>query len=134
MAAFLVHAECCAASKQAAAGGLHLTALLKVANNTCTQSKLTLIQRFVHIQHYYAMSGSAATSTLGWLDLGMFGAMLGVSALIGVYFALTSKQDSAKEYLMGGKNMGMFPVSISLIARFVKNHCYIYQDKISLPS
>jgi hypothetical protein len=75
----------------------------------------------VHIQHYYyAMSGGAATSVLGWLDLGMFGAMLGVSALIGIYFALTSKQDSAKEYLMGGKNMGMFPVSISLIARFVK--------------
>lgn len=66
------------------------------------------------------MNGGAATSALGWLDLGVFGAMLGLSALIGVYFALTSKQDSAKEYLMGGKNMGMFPVSISLIARFVQ--------------
>jgi len=62
---------------------------------------------------------SGETSVLGWLDISMFAAMLGFSALIGVYFALTSKQDSAKEYLMGGKNMDMLPVSISLVARSV---------------
>ncbi|XP_059479015.1 sodium-coupled monocarboxylate transporter 1-like [Neocloeon triangulifer] len=61
----------------------------------------------------------AAPPSLGWIDLGMFALMLAMSAFIGVYFGLSKKQDTAKEYLMGGKSMGMLPVSISLIASFV---------------
>lgn len=56
-----------------------------------------------------------------WLDYLVFGAMLLFSALIGVYFAFfaSKKQNTTSEYLMGGKTMGMFPISMSLIARYI---------------
>lgn len=116
VAAFLVHVECCSGCRP------HLSLPLKFANYIHAErerERQRVNREFVHLESV-AMSGGAATSALGWLDLGMFGAMLGLSALIGLYFGLTAKQDSAKEYLMGGKNMGMFPVSISLIARYLK--------------
>lgn len=55
----------------------------------------------------------------GWLDYTVFGAMLLASSLIGIYFAFFArrKQDNTAEYLMGGKTMGVLPVSMSLIAR-----------------
>jgi len=53
------------------------------------------------------------------LDYAVFCTMLALSALIGVYFAFFAKQkqNTTAEYLMGGKNMGIVPVSLSLIAR-----------------
>ncbi|XP_053624569.1 sodium-coupled monocarboxylate transporter 1-like [Plodia interpunctella] len=56
-----------------------------------------------------------------WLDYVVFGAMLLLSALIGVYFAFfaSKKQNTTAEYLMGGKTMGMFPISMSLIASYI---------------
>ncbi|XP_075990715.1 sodium-coupled monocarboxylate transporter 2-like [Anticarsia gemmatalis] len=56
-----------------------------------------------------------------WLDYLVFGAMLLFSALIGVYFAFfaSKKQNTTAEYLMGGKTMGMFPISMSLIASYI---------------
>lgn len=52
-------------------------------------------------------------------DYIVFAAMLIVSSLIGVYFAFFArvKQNTTSEYLMGGKTMGIFPISMSLIAR-----------------
>jgi solute carrier family 5 (sodium-coupled monocarboxylate transporter), member 8/12 len=52
-------------------------------------------------------------------DYVIFVIMLGMSALIGVYFGFVSKrkQDNTTEYLLGGKTMSKFPVSASLIAR-----------------
>jgi hypothetical protein len=54
-----------------------------------------------------------------WVDYCVFGGMLLLSALIGVYFAFFAKQkqNTTNEYLMGGKTMGIFPISMSLIAR-----------------
>nr|XP_022913659.1 sodium-coupled monocarboxylate transporter 1-like [Onthophagus taurus] len=54
-------------------------------------------------------------------DYIVFGVMLIVSALIGVYFAFFAKvkQDTTSEYLMGGKTMGIFPISMSLIASYI---------------
>ena len=52
-----------------------------------------------------------------WSDYLLFGSLLGVSLLIGVFFGFWSKQDSAAEYLFGGKHMGYLPVAISTIAR-----------------
>lgn len=54
-----------------------------------------------------------------FFDYIIFAIMLFISALIGVYFAFfaKTKQNTTKEYLMGGKTMGIFPVSMSLIAR-----------------
>ncbi|KAK3908025.1 Sodium-coupled monocarboxylate transporter 1 [Frankliniella fusca] len=55
------------------------------------------------------------------LDYTVFGAMLLASSFIGIYFAFcaTRKQDNTAEYLMGGKTMGVFPVSMSLIASYI---------------
>jgi hypothetical protein len=55
----------------------------------------------------------------GPFDYTVFSAMLAASALIGVYFGFFARRDNTtSEYLMGGKNMGIFPVSMSLISRY----------------
>lgn len=55
----------------------------------------------------------------GWPDYLVFGVMLLMCALIGVYFGFYDKANNAtaSEYLMGGRNMKTFPVAMSLIAR-----------------
>lgn len=55
----------------------------------------------------------------GWLDYTLFGLLLLVSVLIGVYFGFFSKQDSTTEYLLGGKRMGCFPVAMSILASHI---------------
>ncbi|XP_017784798.1 PREDICTED: sodium-coupled monocarboxylate transporter 1-like [Nicrophorus vespilloides] len=54
-------------------------------------------------------------------DYIVFAAMLLISALIGVYFAFFAKvkQNTTSEYLMGSKTMGIFPISMSLIASYI---------------
>lgn len=63
----------------------------------------------------------AGDSTLfGWADYLVFGLMLGVSAAIGIYYAVIGrKKNSTREFLMAGRNMNTFPVSMSLIASFM---------------
>jgi len=63
--------------------------------------------------------GPSALPAFDALDYTVFCVMLALSALIGVYFAFFAKQkqNTTAEYLMGGKNMGIVPVSLSLIAR-----------------
>lgn len=53
-------------------------------------------------------------------DYTIFGIMLALSALIGVYFGFISKkkQNNTNEYLLGGKQMNFFPIAASLIARY----------------
>lgn len=53
------------------------------------------------------------------LDYVVFAVMLLLSALIGIYFAFFAKQkqNTTAEYLLGGKKIGIFPISMSLIAR-----------------
>lgn len=58
--------------------------------------------------------------TFSWYDYILFCSMLVVSAAIGIYFGcFGSKQATTKEYLMGGKTMKVFPISMSLVARLV---------------
>ncbi|EFA00982.1 sodium-coupled monocarboxylate transporter 1 [Tribolium castaneum] len=58
--------------------------------------------------------------SFSWYDYILFCVMLGLSALIGVYFGcFGSKQRSADEYLMGNKKMKVFPISVSLVASHV---------------
>lgn len=48
----------------------------------------------------------------------VFGTMLGLSALIGIYYGwYKGNQNTVTEYMLGGKAMGIFPISMSLIAR-----------------
>jgi Na+/proline symporter len=60
------------------------------------------------------------TVLFGWADYLVFGAMLAISAAIGVYYACVGgKQKSTTEFLMAGRNMSTFPVAMSLIASFM---------------
>lgn len=74
------------------------------------------------------MNGTAETTTMdgppkmetllfSWLDYTLFTLMLVLSALIGIYFGVFKKQDSTKEYILGGKTMKTFPIAMSLVAR-----------------
>ena len=51
----------------------------------------------------------------GWEEYFVMSLMLLVSALIGIYFYWKGQKSNA-EYLLGGKQMGVLPVSMSLIA------------------
>ena len=59
----------------------------------------------------------AVTLTFSLWDYAVFGGMILVSFLIGVYHAFTANQ-SNDEYLMGGKSIGVLPMAISLCASF----------------
>ncbi|XP_065561213.1 LOW QUALITY PROTEIN: sodium-dependent multivitamin transporter-like [Artemia franciscana] len=67
--------------------------------------------------------GEDLVQRFGWQDYLVFGLMLGVSAVIGIYYAIPRKKNtqtsSTDEFLMGGRNMGTFPVAMSLIASFM---------------
>ena len=52
----------------------------------------------------------------GWEEYFIFSLMLLVSLLIGVFFWWKGQNDNS-EYMMGGKSMGTFPMTMSLIAR-----------------
>lgn len=57
--------------------------------------------------------------TFGPIDYAVFVGMLTISAAIGVYQACKSRRnvDAVREYLVGGRAMSIFPISMSLIAR-----------------
>lgn len=54
-----------------------------------------------------------------WYDYAAFSLMLIISMAIGTYFGFWKKQDNKEEYLLGGKSMGVIPVTISLITSTV---------------
>lgn len=51
------------------------------------------------------------------IDYGIFTLMLVLSSLIGIYYGFfaKTKQNTTDEYLFGGKQMTLLPISISLI-------------------
>ncbi|XP_045779079.1 sodium-coupled monocarboxylate transporter 1-like [Maniola jurtina] len=53
------------------------------------------------------------------IDYSVFVVMLAVCGGIGIYFGFVKKQNSAQEYLMGGRNMKLVPVCFSLVASFI---------------
>lgn len=54
-------------------------------------------------------------------DYTVFILLLVLSALIGIYYGFIAKkkQDNTAEYLLGGKEMTLFPIAISLIVAYV---------------
>lgn len=53
-----------------------------------------------------------------WPDYLMFVIMLLLCICIGIYFGFMQKTKSTEsEYLVGGRNMMVFPIALSLIAR-----------------
>ena len=58
--------------------------------------------------------------TFGTIDYVVFGCMLAVSVLIGVYHAFAhGGQKSTKTFLLAGGNMNPIPVAMSLVATFI---------------
>lgn len=57
----------------------------------------------------------------GTYDYVVFGLTLAICAVVGVYYAFWDKNKGNKneedEYLVGGRNMSVFPVALSLVAR-----------------
>ncbi|VVC95507.1 unnamed protein product [Leptidea sinapis] len=54
-----------------------------------------------------------------WVDYVVFVFMLAISAFVGVYWGFLKKQTTQSDYLLGGRNMQVLPVSMSLVASFI---------------
>lgn len=62
----------------------------------------------------------------GMPDYLVFVVMLAICALIGVYFGFIEKKphkkgDEESDYLVGGRQMKVIPITMSLIARYVQS-------------
>ncbi|KAL6447758.1 hypothetical protein ACFW04_000123 [Cataglyphis niger] len=55
----------------------------------------------------------------GTSDYTVFAVMLIACGFVGIYFGFVNKSSGEDEYLVGGRNMKTFPVSLSLIASFI---------------
>ncbi|XP_044736106.1 sodium-coupled monocarboxylate transporter 2-like [Chrysoperla carnea] len=58
----------------------------------------------------------ATYTAFAWTDYILFVGMLLMSVVVGIYFGFFQKQDTSDKYLFGGKQMGYFPVALSLTA------------------
>ena len=54
----------------------------------------------------------------GWEEYVIFALMLTISASIGVYYWWKGQKNNA-DFLLGGKSMGVFPMTMSLVASFM---------------
>ncbi|XP_076239427.1 sodium-coupled monocarboxylate transporter 1 [Calliopsis andreniformis] len=63
----------------------------------------------------------SSQNSFNLIDCAVFAGMLGISAIVGVYQAYKSRKntDAVREYLVGGQNMSIFPISMSLIASYI---------------
>lgn len=57
--------------------------------------------------------------SFGIWDYTVFAFMLVTCGFVGIYFGFVKKSSGEDEYLVGGRNMKTFPVSLSLIASFI---------------
>lgn len=62
---------------------------------------------------------SESMQNFGMWDYIIFAVMLIVCGFVGIYFGFVKKSSGEDEYLVGGRNMKTFPVSLSLIASFI---------------
>uniref|UniRef100_H2YIT7 Sodium-coupled monocarboxylate transporter 1 n=1 Tax=Ciona savignyi TaxID=51511 RepID=H2YIT7_CIOSA len=63
----------------------------------------------------------AVPTELSTADYAVFGVTLGFSAAIGIFYAIKDwrSREGTEEYLLGGRNLGMIPVSLSLSVSFM---------------
>lgn len=65
-----------------------------------------------------AINSPETASLFTAIDYAVFGAMLAISAGIGLWFGCFNKgEQTTEEYLLGGRKMKTIPIAISLIAR-----------------
>lgn len=62
---------------------------------------------------------SESMQNFGMPDYTVFAVMLIVCGIIGIYFGFVKKSSGEDEYLVGGRNMKTFPISLSLLASFI---------------
>lgn len=62
---------------------------------------------------------SESMQNFGTWDYIVFALMLIACGIVGIYFGFVKKSSGEDEYLVGGRNMKTFPVSLSLIASFI---------------
>lgn len=74
-----------------------------------------------------AAAGGSPDLTFSAVNYSVFGFMLFLSAMIGVYFGFFAKkkQDNTVEYLLGGKKMNFFPIAASLIASHISGATFL---------
>ncbi|XP_031637399.1 sodium-coupled monocarboxylate transporter 1 [Contarinia nasturtii] len=61
-----------------------------------------------------------------WSDYSCFVMMLMVCIVIGIYFGFFEKKENTEdEYLVGNRNMPIFPVSLSLVASFISGITFV---------
>ena len=53
-----------------------------------------------------------------WPDYLIFALTLLISSIVGIYYAWKGSGNSTSSYLMGGKKMTVFPIAMSLAARY----------------
>lgn len=111
----------------------HSLIVLIIECALCHARRVTIRRNFVQLIMDRSYVENDIDRYFDAFDYVVFAAMLIVSALIGVYFAWFAKvkQNTTSEYLMGGKTMGIFPISMSLIARYVLFLSYLLMEKLS---
>jgi len=57
--------------------------------------------------------------SIGAVDYVIFIGTLAVSVLIGIYYAFIKKQRTNDELFVGGRNIGIFPIALSLLATYL---------------
>jgi hypothetical protein len=59
--------------------------------------------------------------SLEWTEYCVFGAVLTVSMGIGIFFGFFDKKNKTnEEFLMAGRSMSVFPVTLSLVCRYLQ--------------
>ncbi|XP_011501301.1 PREDICTED: sodium-coupled monocarboxylate transporter 1 isoform X2 [Ceratosolen solmsi marchali] len=77
--------------------------------NMNVEAELTCLDNHPTLANYFS-----------WADYVVLGAMLIISCLIGTFYACFSKkQQTSEDFLLGGSDMGTFPMAMSLAASFI---------------
>lgn len=68
---------------------------------------------------------SQSMQNFGVPDYTVFTGMLIICGIVGIYFGFVKKSSGEDEYLVGGRNMKTFPVSLSLLASFISGITFL---------
>ena len=60
-----------------------------------------------------------STTQFHWADYLVFVLVLAASCGVGLYYAFCQKNNTTDDYLMGGRNMAVLPVTLSLYISFI---------------
>lgn len=67
------------------------------------------------------MENESVSLRFTWADYLLFGLMLSVSSVIGIYHAWKGAGSSTRNFFLGGKSLGFIPIALSTGARFINS-------------